>query len=92
MDEIVSKTRVMDISTQAIKQLRLSDRKTPGLTRQGEMLLVCSEFSWMTRVAIAEIMKLSKNMNMHHHEIMYDNKETAFLDKNDVSVVQKNIL
>lgn len=56
------------------------------------MLLVCTEFSWMTRGAVAEIMKLSEEMNIHHCEIMYDNKETGFLDKNDVSVVQKNVL
>lgn len=37
-------------------------------------------------------MKLSEEMNIHHHKIMYDNKETGFLDKNDVSVVQKNVL
>lgn len=43
----------------------------------------------MTRVAIAEIMKLSEKMNIHHHKIMCDNKETDFLDKNDVSVEQK---
>lgn len=59
---------------------------------QGEMLLVCSEFSWLTRVAITEIMKLSEEMNKHHREIMYDNKETGFVDKNDVSVVQKKCI
>lgn len=46
----------------------------------------------MARVAIAEIMKLSEEMNIHHHEIMHDNKETDFLNMNDVSVVQKNVL